>query len=552
MASRFDRHPKKTIAVLLLLIVALLEAGLSPVAGRFSQTPLLEGPIEIADTPASAGWVEANVDATSSPPGGPAGSVRLRRIRPDVGSYIYRRVEVPCVLGRDYTLTFSAAGTGATELLVEVFGRQWADVSGRLRAALTPNTTQYGLTFVCNRERPFVALHNPSPNVTATIVYSEISLRQTEPDPFPAVLHGTEVTDERTHHDLVPNTRFVTAPSPPDTFEPVENEINAVGMRGPAPGPKRSPRVLMVGDSFVEADEVAFESTFPQRLNRHFQGSLEVLAHGVSSWAPTTEWSWIHHKGLDLEPDLVCLFVVFNDFLPWDTYRQSDQAYRAQAIYTDGIPTRYMPSDTIRQRRLRESRGFRGLSRVFGPSALAQLSYRAYHRVRGRLLPSLSIQRAILHFGGPPGTWPTRLRTSVDETVHTILQIASYLKPRGVEFRVALVPNGLSWSDEVAFARGNEAWSEALGVTDTVDGFTVSQMGLATYVRSTLARAGVEWVDLQAAFDESKAGRAQRLFYERDGHWNTAGHEVVFEVFRDLFTATESWTGRQVGASVIR
>ena len=130
-----------------------------------------------------------------------------------------------------------------------------------------------------------------------------------------AMVSGTEIYDELTHHDILPNSKRVTKPNKHDTFEPVTSVYNSIGIRGPEIGPKNSPRVLFIGDSFIEADEVSFHKTFSELLNREFSEEIQFVAHGVSSWAPTTEFSWIHNKGIILKPDEICLFLVWNDFI---------------------------------------------------------------------------------------------------------------------------------------------------------------------------------------------------------------------------------------------
>ena len=47
-------------------------------------------------------------------------------------------------------------------------------------------------------------------------------------DAAPAIIANPQV-----HHDYQPGVRFTTRPFPGDTFTPVENRINAFGIRGP-------------------------------------------------------------------------------------------------------------------------------------------------------------------------------------------------------------------------------------------------------------------------------------------------------------------------------
>jgi len=148
----------------------------------------------------------------------------------------------------------------------------------------------------------------------------------------PANLPTSYFLDELVHHASIPNSEFIRYPTPYDSFPPVRNQINSFGIRGPEIVEKKHPRVLFVGDSFLEADDVPFELVFGQRLNQYFEGSLEFLSHGIGGWSPTTEFSWIHHKGLKLDPDEVVIFLFINDFFRSEVDRMVDQTYRRQAV----------------------------------------------------------------------------------------------------------------------------------------------------------------------------------------------------------------------------
>jgi hypothetical protein len=64
----------------------------------------------------------------------------------------------------------------------------------------------------------------------------------------------------------------------------------------------------------------------------------------------------------------------------------------------------------------------------------------------------------------------------------------------------------------------------------------VGQRGLEACIEARLAGAGVDYLPLRPAFERAKLADPGRLFfYERDGHWNAAGHRVVFEALRSRF-----------------
>ena len=127
------------------------------------------------------------------------------------------------------------------------------------------------------------------------------------------VLHPI-VQNELTYKDYIPNSTFIRKPGRNDEFGEVINHINSIGIRGPELEKKKGFRVLNIGDSYVQAEELEFDKTFGEILNNEFKDSIEFISHGISSWAPTPMFSWILHKGLDLQPDEINLFLCINDF----------------------------------------------------------------------------------------------------------------------------------------------------------------------------------------------------------------------------------------------
>jgi lysophospholipase L1-like esterase len=100
-------------------------------------------------------------------------------------------------------------------------------------------------------------------------------------------------------------------------------EINSRGLRVPESidydKPEGVYRVLVLGDSFVEATQVELPESFPQRLAHLLQESglaAEVLNAGVSGWGTDQQLLWLREEGHKYEPDLVLLAVYpRNDFM---------------------------------------------------------------------------------------------------------------------------------------------------------------------------------------------------------------------------------------------
>lgn len=141
-------------------------------------------------------------------------------------------------------------------------------------------------------------------------------------------------------------------------------EVNALGQRDRPREWARTPghqRVLVLGDSFVEATQVDLEDTFPARLEG--ATGIEMLNAGVSGYSTDNELRFFRVGGAPYRPDLVLLVLhTGNDVLengprlflqnphgllpkPW--LRSTDSsvelaaclaAHRATAAFADALP----------------------------------------------------------------------------------------------------------------------------------------------------------------------------------------------------------------------
>jgi lysophospholipase L1-like esterase len=108
-------------------------------------------------------------------------------------------------------------------------------------------------------------------------------------------------------------------------------EINKDGMRGPDASLAKPPgtyRIALLGDSFIEAFEVPYDSTVGEVLERRLaalRGSpVEVLNFGVGGYGTTQELLTLRHKVWKYSPDLVVLAVTTGNDIS-DNYRPLKQ-----------------------------------------------------------------------------------------------------------------------------------------------------------------------------------------------------------------------------------
>ena len=150
----------------------------------------------------------------------------------------------------------------------------------------------------------------------------------------------------------------------------VEVAINSRGFRGPELRPAGSGRrVVVYGDSFIEARATAVEDTFPTRLEAALRerapGSVEVVNAGVSGYGPDQVLARLDADLADLRPDLVVLALFAGN--DWgDVVRDQLFSLDANGILRPGRPI----LDGALQAALHERTGWRGLATVRAASRL--------------------------------------------------------------------------------------------------------------------------------------------------------------------------------------
>jgi hypothetical protein len=352
------------------------------------------------------------------------------------------------------------------------------------------------------------------------------------------------IEDKLVHHlgTKKPNTRFIRKPGPNDRFEEAENVINSQGLRGDEINPKSQYRILFVGDSFIEADEIKFENIFSERLNKFYAGKYEFISHGVSSWSPTTEFSWIYHYGLKLQPDEVFVFICWNDFYPSETYSRSDDAYSKVAIFSkEGIPVEYVgrkESEKINHPiyfKIKNS-----FIEIIKKIEIGKILYFGINSFTNYLSPPLTEQAPIFLFSKNYQKWPATLQKSVNQTVDVIFKLNTYLSNQNIKLTVVLIPNPFQWKDEImAVKKNSQPWQSLIdGAGSSPEDFSLSETGLNTYLTSRFSGAGISYLNLSQQFNLEKI-KSKKLFYiEEDGHWNDNGHELVFNIMTERFHAS--------------
>jgi len=304
-------------------------------------------------------------------------------------------------------------------------------------------------------------------------------------------------------------------------------EINALGHRDlPRHRPRDGRRrVLVLGDSFVEALQVDFDDAFTARLERLLDA--EVLNFGVSGYSTDNELRAWAHDGRRYHPDAVLLVLhVGNDVLengprlflkfphglppkPWLHTTDASPALRAcLAIDRAAAHLATLLPDTVWAR----SR----LARATFTSAVGGgLQLGCADATGPALIPGVPEGLGVY---GEPRTpaWEEGWR----ETERLLHHLASRVRATGARFGVALGPVDAEYDPQ---RRWYEALQPATRGHEWDFEYPYRRLG------GFLARERVPWTSLVPPLRTHYEVTGDPGSYEWDGHWTASGHAVVAE-----------------------
>ena len=389
-----------------------------------------------------------------------------------------------------------------------------------------------------------------------TFALAEVSLGLFEkPDQVEAKLY-----DEEYHHNYCPGYKFIRRPKKGEKFLPAENIINSIGIRGPEI-PEKKPgeyRILLLGDSFLQADENDFEKTAGQVLQNMFSGrNIKVIQHGMGGWSPLTELNWLIKTGLPLKPDYAVLFLIVNDF--WGIHYSSDAHYTEEAVFDEkGLPVRFLLSEkwpvwessSIYRllRSVNEGLSEKKEAAVLDENALSKEQIQALLSVDDFLLTPLlkawipdnvpmvcEMLRDTIRLTRDPSLWDAGTHKRVKLTCGYIKKMKGVLDEKKTGLAVTLLP--VSWNiSRSEDASGRKRW--LLSHTELPMG------GIEKYLRTFSAENGIDYIDLYVPFRNFSRKNKEKLFWEGEGHWTDAGQKAVAETLRKFFSREDRLKNR--------
>lgn len=380
------------------------------------------------------------------------------------------------------------------------------------------------------------------------------------------------------HHSYRPGDSFVRRPGAFDEFAPVSNEIDSVGIRGPER--RLDADVLLIGDSFIQADEIEYSQTIGQVLEqtlRRHNARAVVVSHGMGSWSPLLEWNWYLKVGRQFSARVVFLFIFSNDFDP--DYPMSDPHYLEQTAFgPDGRPDHFVTGDTrsaahrwlrrfdtVKVARLSWQRlSARGLTApdngrpgaVGGESVMDTATAQRQARQQlghVRLLSSSQIERLLTldekafeaeltaldvrekglwRLARPERLWSETLRAAVAKSRPILTRFSEDVGKDGGRLVLVYVPLPYQVG-----ARECSVGRYFSGIDDKA--MLPARTGVQEWLGDVAGQLGLAFLDpTDAMRTYSAAGQGSPLYTRYDCHWSAAGHRLMASLLGDWLSAS--------------
>lgn len=274
----------------------------------------------------------------------------------------------------------------------------------------------------------------------------------------------------------------------------VEMDYNAHAYRGPLipyEKPAGTRRVLLLGDSYLEAYSVPLEDRIAEVAQRDLP-STQIIALGTGGYSTDQELLWLESEGLRYSPDLVVVLFCINDV--W---------YNNRATYPRGAkPVFQVAGDSLRLTGVPVPRVLAAAPTQFSVKRWIGEHSHLLRLVRRAMRRSATLQQAtgvadeLLPFQDP------RTPAGDSAMVMTARLLARLKAEVSNRLVVMLIP-----APQVPTARGRFA--------------------------EICRAAGVECVDPTDRFIAAR----EPLAFPEDGHWNAAGHKLAAAVLAEIVHA---------------
>lgn len=290
-------------------------------------------------------------------------------------------------------------------------------------------------------------------------------------------------------------------------------ETNSVGMRDHEHDVNKSPgvyRILVLGDSFMEANQVKFEDAFVSLLGQRLRDTvgrpIEVINASVSGWGTDDELTYLMREGIKYRPDLVLVAMTLHNDVS-DNLLEEYHEFRNGRIEQRPVMLVPWPSYLI----------LKSKEWMASHSHLYQVALRAV-RINWVSNEARNLES---HVGSLLRRVPDdRIRTGWEMTSQLLQKMRQLAGTVNAQVAVALLPLSVQ-----VYRENLNPFLASNGLKEAdIDLFKPQEM-----MKVIGAHVGVSIIDLYPIFRDTKADCRCELFVQNDGHWNKLGHQIAAE-----------------------
>jgi lysophospholipase L1-like esterase len=276
-------------------------------------------------------------------------------------------------------------------------------------------------------------------------------------------------------------------------------------------------RILLLGDSFMEALQVEFADAFPSLLERDLHSLLgcevEVINAGVSGWGTDDEVTYLTRKGKQFHPDVVLFAATLHNDVSDNLEERYHVADRGQLV---AKPIHELPWYAFW--------GLETRSYLASHSHLYQIAYQSWKSLgrsgAGARLTSHVIE--LMRNDPKPevvrGWWVTQM----------LLEKAnSVAKSEGFSLAMFMIPTIYEVDDR--------AYSNLIA-TQRLNDTNFNREKPVETLAAILKQAGIQAIDLLPEFRVWSRSTGRPLYLDGDGHFNAEGHRLAASIVSKQLT----------------
>ena len=308
-------------------------------------------------------------------------------------------------------------------------------------------------------------------------------------------------------------------------------EINSQGLRDierPLAKPAGVRRVLLIGDSHVEALQVPLEDSIGRQLERHLRklgGPIEVVSAGVSGYGTASELLFFRQRGWKYEPDLVLLA-----FYPGNDIKNNGPGLESALVpeYDASGALVRVRGRKVRRKAPHWSHAYtyvRKLVLTRQPALAARLESMGVIK-RG------AVRKPPAPEGVPLDYWVYAQQESAmwkaawRHTLRNLEELRAASRARGARFALLIVT-----ARDHVYA---ESWRQLGVIYPRLRSGEWDLSAPARRVKKWCEAKQVACLDLFPEFERARDEGAERLHFVHDGHWTAAGHALAAKSAADF------------------